>query len=187
MFIDALCGDFFMIPLNYKDYTIKAKIVNPGSIESRLKEICAKYIGMDIQTDHYFKIEKGKLKWRQGTIENLITHYERISESGIEKTIVYRYDLNPSDKAVKALKATYAELAVIRKERKIYRVDNIKVHLDKLSDGKQFIEIEAIDSEERFSHDELKAQCKTMKLKLGIEDEDLVATGYMTGQNMGGQ
>lgn len=50
------------------------------------------FIGLDLQTDHYFEIEKGKLKWREGTVENLITHYERIDDSGMERTIVYRYD-----------------------------------------------------------------------------------------------
>lgn len=63
--------------LDYKDYTIKAQSQNVVRIEFKLKAIGATYVGLDIQTDHYFQTKKGKLKWRQGTIENLITHYER--------------------------------------------------------------------------------------------------------------
>ncbi len=68
-----------MTALPYKDYTIKAPISNSEIIECVLKNIGALFIGTDHQTDLYFETPVGKLKLRQGTIENLITHYERIT------------------------------------------------------------------------------------------------------------
>ena len=172
-----------MTTLNYKDFTVKAKLKDIESIESILTDIDAKYIGLDLQTDHYFEIQKGKLKWRHGTIENLITHYERVFKFGIERTIVYRYDLNPTGDQIKELKENHIEIDVIRKERKIYLIDNVKVHIDKLSSGRQFIEIEAIDRSGKFSDNELIAQCHDLKLKLGIANQDLVQTGYLTDKS----
>jgi adenylate cyclase class 2 len=81
-----------MTPLNYKDFCIKACVENPEDIDKILKEMNAYFVGTDSQRDTYFKVSEGKLKWRSGTIENLITHYSRINEGSIEKTLVFRYD-----------------------------------------------------------------------------------------------
>jgi adenylate cyclase, class 2 len=93
-----------MKPLAYLDYTIKAKLDSTERVEILLKSLHATLVGLDIQTDTYFETSKGKLKLRQGTIENLITHYERIVEDGFERTIVYRYDVNPTDKKLPCLR-----------------------------------------------------------------------------------
>ncbi len=69
-------------PLSYKDFTIKAKLLDSEKIVAQLMAIKAEFIGLDLQTDHYFETKKGKLKWREGTIENLITHYELFDDSG---------------------------------------------------------------------------------------------------------
>jgi adenylate cyclase class IV len=67
---------------------------------------------------------------------------------------------------------------VIEKQRKIYRLDHIKIHLDKLPNDEEFIELEAIDPDDRFTEDELKTQCLELKSKLNIQDSDLLPTGY---------
>jgi len=163
----------------YKDITIKARLAKADQTEKIIQSLNALFIGKDLQTDHYFKTEKGKLKWREGIIENLITHYERIVDHGAERTIVYRYDLNPTKEMLNDLTKNYLSIGFIRKERKIYKLSNIKIHLDKLSSGEEFIEIEAIDSEGKFSIEELKEQCQSLKEKLKINDHDLVPTGYL--------
>lgn len=167
-----------MIKLPYRDYTIKAVLYDPQIMEDMLHQMNAHYTGLDIQTDHYFEVPQGKLKWRQGTIENLITHYERIDESGIEQTIVYRYDKDPSIQEIKLLHKQYKKIGATHKERKIYTVGAIKIHLDKLDTGRTFIEIEAIDLEYKFSREELKRKCLSLKSELGLLDKDLVKTGY---------
>lgn len=167
---------------NYKDYTIKAKVSDLETIERLLTQMNANYVGLDNQTDFYFETEKGKLKYRQGTIENLITHYERKIISGVEKTSVYRYDKNPAIDQIERLRKEKKQIGVTKKERKIYRIDNIKIHLDKLPDGQRFIEIEAIDLTNQFTDIELITQCLTIKSKLLIMDNDLIKTGYLTSE-----
>lgn len=78
------------IPLPYKDVTIKACINDFARIEEMLITLGAVYIGHDAQTDYYFETANGKLKLRQGTIENIIIHYRRDGADGIEKTTVFR-------------------------------------------------------------------------------------------------
>lgn len=163
----------------YKDYTIKARVTSNKVVEEMLAQLHSIFVGIDHQTDIYFKVDRGKLKLRQGTIENLITHYERTHEGDAEKTEVFRYDVNPSAKEIEHLKSTHHQIGVVQKERKIYFVNNIKVHLDKLLNGEEFIELEAIDRENKFTNEELKQQCLDLKNKLGIRESDQVQTGYL--------
>ena len=104
----------------YKDFTIKAKLSNTTATENSIQTLKAKFIGKDLQIDHYFQIQKGKLKWREGQIENLITHYERFDDNGVERTIVYRYDLNPSKEMLNDLVKNHKSIGFIKKERKIF-------------------------------------------------------------------
>src|SRR5689334_5975370 len=128
----------------YKDYTIKARISSSDLLGGKLKKLNARFHGTDQQTDTYFETSVGKLKLREGTIENLITHYERTFDDGAEKTQVFRYDVNPSQDEIEKLKSSHRQIGVVKKERKIFFMDHIKVHLDKLPNGDEFIEIEAI-------------------------------------------
>lgn len=172
-----------MTPLPYKDFTIKARVSNHEKIEKTLQSLNAEFIGTDFQTDHYFETEKGKLKWREAVIENLITHYERLHDSGIERTVVYRYDLNPSQNQIQELRQNHKLIGVTQKQRKIYQLHNVKIHLDKLPNDEEFIEIEAIDRDNKFSADELRTQCMEVMSKLGILESDLIQTGYLKRHN----
>ena len=163
----------------YKDYTIKAKVSSGKALEDKLRQLNSRFLGVDLQTDTYFEVENGKLKLREGTIENLITHYERTHDGDAEKTTVFRYDVNPTKTEIEKLKSAHRQIGIIKKERKIYLVDHIKIHIDKLPNGDEFIELEAIDRENQFSDEELKQQCLDLQHKLGISESELVQTGYL--------
>jgi adenylate cyclase class IV len=168
-----------MQPLHYQDFTLKAKVDDLIRIEQQLIELQATFHGHDYQTDYYFRTAKGKLKYRAGKIEKLITHYERIFSGGLEETIVYRYDLNPTEAEIQKLLATQTQIGIVKKERKIFFIDDIKIHLDTLEDGKHFIEIEAIDREKKWTTDHLKNKCLELQMRLKIPDTDLIPTGYL--------
>ena len=164
---------------DYKDYTIKAKLSDIELTEKLLISMNPDFVGLDNQTDYYFDTDKGKLKYRQGTIENLITHYEREILGDIERTTVYQYDKNPTIDQIKKLRTDKKQIGVTIKERKIYTLKNVKIHLDKLPDGHCYIEIEAIDLTNSFTDSELKNQCLIIKSRLLIPDNSLIRTGYL--------
>ncbi|HWA34472.1 MAG TPA: CYTH domain-containing protein, partial [Cyclobacteriaceae bacterium] len=126
--------------LPYKDFTLKARADDLGVFEKILMASGGKFIGTDFQKDTYFKTGRGKLKLRQGNLENLITHYERVEEHGVERTIVYRYDPDPTIEEIQNLVYCHEELGVIEKERKIYYIGHVKIHLDTLPDKRMFVE-----------------------------------------------
>jgi adenylate cyclase class IV len=56
---------------------IKAKCSNPESIRNILKEKNAEFKGLDHQIDTYFNCKTGRLKLREGNIENYLIYYDR--------------------------------------------------------------------------------------------------------------
>jgi adenylate cyclase class IV len=67
---------------------------------------------------------------------------------------------------------------VIDKERKIYFIDNVKFHLDKVENIGTFIEIEALDKMDLFSELDLKNQCEKYMDLFEIKDSNLVSHSY---------
>jgi adenylate cyclase, class 2 len=165
------------LPNTYKDFTLKARASDFERLVELLISWGATFLGEDEQTDTYFQIDTGKLKLREGTIEKLITHYERILEDGIERTVVYRYDVNPSAIEIENLRTNFKPIGIVKKERSIYLLDIHKIRLDRLDQG-DFLEIESIDRGGKFTTEELRKRCWELKEKLGIADADLVPTGY---------
>ena len=165
--------------LNYKDVTQKARLANADVIASVLIAMGASFVGEDHQHDIYFQVQNGKLKFRQGTLSNLITHYERIAVGPLEKTHVYRYDVNPSEAEVQQLFSTGERIGETQKIRKQYQFQNVTVHLDELPNGENYIEVEAKDYSNSFSEEDLQSQCKDLFEKLGIASVDLMQTGYL--------
>ena len=165
--------------LNYLDCTLKARIQHVEDLTCRLIELGAQYMGLDRQHDTYFEVPHGKLKYRKGTLGTLITHYERTVVDLVEKTQVYRYDVNPSEDEVKKLYDRFDLIGEIHKSRSLYQKNNLTIHLDKLENGEEFIEVEAKDFEDLYSELELQNQCQQIFENIGISKDELLTTGYI--------
>ena len=110
--------------MNYVDFTSKVQITCQESLEQKLMQIGADFIREEVQQDYYFEVLNGKLKYRKSTFNSLITHYERIKVDEMEKTTVYRYDVNPSNLEIQLLFETSQLIGETIKTRKIYQFNN---------------------------------------------------------------
>ncbi len=61
---------------------IKAHCADPQAIREILHSRNATFRGVDRQTDTYFKVAHGRLKLREGQIENYLVYYERENQAG---------------------------------------------------------------------------------------------------------
>ena len=165
--------------LPYKDFTQKAVLKDVERMRKLILSLEFQFLGEEFQHDFYFKVVRGKLKYRKGSAKSLITHYERILSDNGERTVVYRYDLNPTQEEIQLLKSSNELIGEVRKLREIYRKENIFIHLDVLESGELFIEVEVKDFDKQFSEEELKLSCYTTFLQLGFYPEDLINTGYL--------
>ncbi len=164
-----------------------------------LKQNNAKYLGTDVQTDTYFKVDKneqktgnfltnsssgksqigGRLKLRRGDIENYLIYYEREDkkEAKCSEVILFQNQGRISE-LEKIMKKTHDILIRVEKKRNIYFIENVKFHIDNVSGLGRFIEIEAISQNKLIPIEKLQEQCNYYKTLLEIKDENLIGNSY---------
>ncbi len=139
----------------------------------------ARYVGLDHQIDTYFRVLNGRLKLRQGSIEENLIHYHRNDQSGPKASDVQLYKPGgASDDLKEALRRALDILVVVDKQRHIYFVGNVKFHIDVVQGLGSFVEIEAIDVDGNLGQDHLQKQCDYYLQDLNIQPEDLISVSY---------
>lgn len=165
--------------MNILNIEIKARCSNPEIIEEILLKNNAKYIGEDHQIDTYFNTEKGRLKLREGKIENSLILYNRIETKGLKKSEVILYKpKNDFNSLKQILTTTLGEWVVVDKTRKIFFIDNVKFHIDKVKGLGSFIEIEAIDKKGNIGEEKLREQCTKYIKLLKVNSSELIDKSY---------
>lgn len=157
---------------------IKARCTNPDLIRNYLKENKANFKGTDFQRDTYFNVPNGRLKLRQGNIENSLIHYERENQSGPKSSHVSLYKVENGDVLRNVLLNALGEKVTVEKQREIYFIDNVKFHLDEVPGLGSFAEIEAIDNDGSIGKERLQEQCEFYLKAFGIAETDLLTDSY---------
>jgi len=150
----------------------KASTNKLAELEALLQQHSPLFIGEDHQIDTYFNIPGGRLKLREGNIENALIHYERENTAGAKASHVLLYQHQP-DKALKdILVKTLGIKAVVDKRRRIYFINNVKFHFDTVDGLGTFVEVEAIDKDGTIGKKKLKAQCDEYATLLHLKAAD---------------
>jgi adenylate cyclase class 2 len=157
---------------------IKAICIDLERIRRILLEKNANFIGLDHQVDTYFCSSSGRLKLREGNIENNLIWYQRPDQAGPKTShcVLYKTEKDSALKAI--LHDAMGVMVVVDKEREIYFIDNIKIHLDQVKGLGTFLEIEAQSEEGDKSEELLNRQCVQLMDEFGIRNEDLVNESY---------
>ncbi len=157
---------------------IKAKSNNQDIIREILKSKNAKFKGVDHQIDTYFKVNFGRLKLREGKIENHLIHYQRENKEGPKQSDVILFKSDPKSSLKEILTKALGVLIVVIKKREIYFIDNVKFHIDLVEDLGTFVEIEAIDYDVNIGKVKLLEQCQFFLDLFKISQENLISVSY---------
>ncbi len=157
---------------------IKATCTDLGAVRKWLLKHKADFRGTDAQTDSYFTVNHGRLKLRQGVIENALIHYQRSNQAGPKDSQVTMCQIPNGVDIRPVLEKALGLLVEVNKRREIYFIDNIKFHLDEVPGLGSFVEIEAIDADGTIGKEKLLAQCDEYMQLLGIEAADLLNNSY---------
>ncbi len=157
---------------------IKARCNDAEKIREILKSHNARFVGTDNQKDTYFNCNNGRLKLREGNIENTLIHYKRENKAGPKTSKVNLYKSKNREALKKVLKEAIGVLVEVDKVREIYFIDNIKFHIDTLEGLGTFVEIEAIDETGKKGEGFLQNQCETYLTLFGINENDLIPVSY---------
>lgn len=156
----------------------KATTKDVSAAENILLQHAPLFIGEDHQTDTYFNVPNGRLKLREGSIENALIHYEREDTAGSKSSHVLLYQHQP-DKNLKALLIQALGIkAIVDKRRRIYFIGNVKFHFDVVQNLGTFIEVEAIDKDGSIGATQLQQQCDRYAALFNIHKKDFIAVSY---------
>ena len=164
--------------MKHLNIEIKAKCNDHEKIRSILKSRKADFKGTDHQIDTYFKVNNGRLKLREGNIENFLVFYEREDKEGPKQSNVILFKSDPNSSLKEILLTSLGALVIVDKQREIYFVENVKFHIDTVKNLGTFMEIEAIDSDGSFSKEKLLEQCQNYLDLFGIPKVDLISVSY---------
>jgi predicted adenylyl cyclase CyaB len=165
--------------MQLKNIEIKARCAQPARVEEYLVAHSAYFKGLDHQRDTYFNVQRGRMKLREGIIENALIHYDRVEGPGLKKSEILLYKVVGDTATLRdILMRAFGVLKVVEKERSIYYIDHIKFHIDHIVGLGDFVEIEVIDETGTMNEDTLRSQCMHYMKELGIADKDLVAHSY---------
>jgi adenylate cyclase, class 2 len=160
------------------NFEFKARHENIREAERILLEMKPRFVGEDHQVDTYFNVPNGRLKLREGTIEQSLIFYERTNTAGAKQSNVTLYNHQPDAALKLALTQAVGVKTVVDKKRKIYFIDNVKFHFDKVEGLGEFLEVEAIDNDGSIGIEKLKEQCRYYQQLLGVQDNDFIAESY---------
>ena len=160
------------------NFEFKARHDDIDRLEKILKDRDPLFIGEDHQVDTYFNVTQGRLKMREGEIENALIFYERTNAAAAKQSDVtlYKHAADPTLK--ECLVKSMGVKIVVDKKRKIYFIDNVKFHFDRVNELGTFIEVEAIDKDGSMDIEELKKQCAFYEQLFQIKEEDMKSESY---------
>jgi len=164
--------------MTFLNVEIKAKSDNPFGIRNYLLANNAEFKGVDEQTDTYFNVRNGRLKLREGNIENNLIFYERRNQAGPKNSHFHLVKVVDVEAMKEILTKSIGVKVVVKKKREIYYISNVKFHIDEVPGLGSFVEIEAGNILADLSMEQLKAQCDFYMKEFMIGSGDLVEVSY---------
>jgi adenylate cyclase, class 2 len=156
----------------------KAISNNIDELEARLVSLQPIFIGEDNQKDTYYNVIEGRLKLREGNIENALIWYSREDFAGAKQSNILLYKHAPDDALKLILEKLHGIKVVVDKKRRIYFIDNVKFHFDRVEGLGTFVEVEAIDNDDSIGKEKLQQQCNHYSNFLGITEKDFMEKSY---------
>jgi adenylate cyclase, class 2 len=165
-------------------YEFKARLRNERHIRAVLEKLHPRFLGTDHQVDTYFRVPAGRLKLREGRIENALIFYQRPDARKARESKVQMIELPPGNQAKTVLATALGVLAVVEKRRQIYFVGNVKIHLDRVRGLGKFVEVEAIRKpaaqrrKAKVTSATIRRQAREFQRLFGVADSDIVPLSY---------
>jgi predicted adenylyl cyclase CyaB len=156
----------------------KAKANNIKQLEEKLLELNPLFKGEDHQIDTYFNVATGRLKLREGNIENALIYYERENTADAKQSNVLLYQHQPDISLKNMLIKLHGIKIVVDKIRRIYFIENVKFHFDLVKELGTFVEVEAIDKTGEIGIEKLKQQCSFYFNFFELKDDHYINYSY---------
>ncbi|MEK7691489.1 MAG: class IV adenylate cyclase [Bdellovibrionota bacterium] len=165
------------------DIEIKARYANLEYGEKMALELHARSVGTENQIDTYFRVPEGslgRLKLRESDLEKpRLIPYVRPNQKGPKLSDYLLLPVEKPEHLKDLLSRILGIETVVRKTRRIFLIENVRVHLDQVEKLGTFLEFEAVFEGDT---DGIRAnECdkvEELMRKFGVAEADLVEGSY---------
>ena len=175
---DPSDASLFSDRANRRNIELKARLVSLREARRTAGRLCERPAETQLQVDTYFYCRAGRLKLRQidGRLGQLIWYFrpDRPGPKGSDYRLV---ETERPERLLDALSATLGVRVVVRKRREIFLYENVRIHLDEVTELGAFLEFEAVlDGRVDDARGEEKVRFLTEQF--GIGPDDGIACSY---------
>lgn len=161
-----------------RNVEVKARLAGLDGARRTAEALGARFAWIDEQVDRYYRVgERERVKLRTcGRAPAELIRYVRPETAGVRAS---EYEVTPvrDAEAQACLVPKTPPVAVVRKRRELWLLDNVRIHLDTVDGLGTFLEFEAmVDA----AHDDARCRAQVHELlaAFGIGDADCVRASY---------
>lgn len=157
---------------------IKARVRNLAALERRTARLADRGPEILQQEDVFFRSPQGRFKLRsfpEGHGE--LIYYERPDTAGPKRSSYSIHETAEPSELNAVLAAALGVAGKVRKERRLYTKGPTRIHLDRVEDLGDFMELEVVLQPDQEESEGVAIAAELMRA-LGIRDEDLVDDAY---------
>lgn len=158
---------------------IKIRVFNSVEIQKKVLDMQAKFVGTLFQIDTYYIIGRMRLKLREEKDKSYFVYYKRsnILDSKFSKYYIVNIPFSFSKIIKKMVSFIFSIKVVVSKKRDLFIYKNTRIHLDKIDELGEFIELETIFVKNS-KGDELKNEHSFVIDYLGLNNLEKIKESY---------
>ena len=162
-----------------RNVEIKARIQNIETLAEKISAIADEGPIEMLQDDTFFACERGRIKLRAfSATEGQLIFYQRQNQTGPKESSYIISPIAAPDSLREALSLAYGQVGRVRKHRTLYLVGRTRVHLDRVEDLGQFVELEVVLFDGEGTTPGIEEAQRLMAL-LGISSTQLIDGAYV--------
>ena len=162
-----------------RNIEIKARIESVESMVPKVAAIADQGPIEIVQDDTFFACERGRLKLRAfSATDGQLIFYRRAAQAGPRESFFVIAPTGAPDTLREALSLAYGQAGRVRKHRTLYLVGRTRVHLDRVEDLGDFLELEVVLSDGERQEPGVE-EARRLMTSLGIAEEQLVEGAYV--------
>jgi predicted adenylyl cyclase CyaB len=162
-----------------RNIEIKARIPDIEVIEPKIAALTDYGPIEMVQDDTFFGCEEGRLKLRVSSVDKSeVIFYRRAAQKGPKESFYVISQTNSPDSLRGTLSLAYGQTGRVRKRRTLYLAGRTRIHLDRVEDLGNFIELEVVMADGEPSEAGI-AEAQRLIAVLGIASTQLIAEAYI--------
>jgi predicted adenylyl cyclase CyaB len=157
---------------------IKARKNDHAATRKTAEKIGARYEGQYSQKDTYYRVDDGRLKLREtDATENQLIYYSRPDQRGPKISDYQIFAVEDIAALKDILGVAMGEWLIVEKRRLVYWYDDVRIHIDQVTDLGNFLELEGVITDPDNSA-AVRSKVDHLLKVFMIGKDDLVASSY---------